>query len=228
MRGFSADFNAGVGDSNQGEPRRSANTHNYYTLWMDNAPEWSKFPKRSRSFICSESEDIADGFGKAFFVFPFDDANIGAAPADDLWHAFDAVSHLSWFMKVVHYGLHSLKRVDKSFEIPETYPDLVSALRRLTKEHISEMLATDPQNEYIRNLLNLLIETPGGKTYEDVFRRVLSTDGFELYTPQSYVYKDERELWIQGRAVFIAMLQNWNSEEGKIAEEFFNKHRVWM
>lgn len=66
--------------------RKSVNTLNYYTLWMNNSPEWSKFPKRS--VICTNSYDYASGYGKVFFILPENNSDIGIVPKDDIWNAF--------------------------------------------------------------------------------------------------------------------------------------------
>lgn len=70
--------------------RLSKNTNNYYTLVMDNHPSWKKYPKRSKSFICSTSLMMAGGFGtNIFFALPYDNTKIGVCPSDDIWGAFD-------------------------------------------------------------------------------------------------------------------------------------------
>ncbi len=78
-----------IGDSRV-HVRRSANTLNYYTLLIDNDPAWEKFPKRSASFICSTSEDIAMGYGQVvYLVFPYDGVKIAGCGKYDFWESFD-------------------------------------------------------------------------------------------------------------------------------------------
>lgn len=71
--------------------RVSANTDNYYTLLMDESKEWKKYPKRSKSIVCSTSLMNASDFGSAFIVIPSDGAKMGVCPSADLWNAFPAV-----------------------------------------------------------------------------------------------------------------------------------------
>lgn len=75
------------GDSNHFK-RTAANTSNWYNLWMDGSSVWERFPKRTSSYICSMSEDIAQGYGASHIVIPFDNALIAVAPTHDLWVAF--------------------------------------------------------------------------------------------------------------------------------------------
>ena len=39
--------------------RKTHDTFNYYTLILDNAPDWKDFPKRSKSLICSLNKKTA-------------------------------------------------------------------------------------------------------------------------------------------------------------------------
>lgn len=75
--------------------RLSAWTSNYYTLWIDNRPEWSDFPKRSKSLVCSKSQYRADLYGDhpggaTYAVLPCNEySKIGVCPKVDIWESFD-------------------------------------------------------------------------------------------------------------------------------------------
>lgn len=85
--------------------RVSKNTLNYYTLWMDNHPDWAAYPKRSKSLICSTSLDTASGFhNKIFRVIPSNDCKIGVAHTRDLWYGF---AHIRAFFR--NSGLQKFK-----------------------------------------------------------------------------------------------------------------------
>jgi len=69
--------------------RMSKNTGNFYTvLFSEILPSWKKYPKRSKSLICSSSESGASSYGNPFAVFPQNGANIGVVPARDMWGGF--------------------------------------------------------------------------------------------------------------------------------------------
>jgi len=69
--------------------RTSANTHNYYTWWIDDIdPRWKNYPKRSKSFICSTNEHISAGYGKNFLMIPTKETTVGICSADDMWNSF--------------------------------------------------------------------------------------------------------------------------------------------
>ena len=65
--------------------RVSANTENYYTLMIDNSPNWEGYPKRSKSIICSSSKSGASGYGNVYRVIPKNGAKIGVCSSDDFW-----------------------------------------------------------------------------------------------------------------------------------------------
>jgi len=68
--------------------RESANTDNYYTLINDNSPAWAKYPKRSKSIICTTNFESAQRYGTLYAVFPFDNAKIGVCSNYDYWWSF--------------------------------------------------------------------------------------------------------------------------------------------
>ena len=57
--------------------RTSQNSYNYYTTIMSNVSEWSEYPKRSESLICSTAYDDASGYGSTFIVIPKDGSKWG-------------------------------------------------------------------------------------------------------------------------------------------------------
>ena len=66
-----------------GRPRKSANTYNYYTLIINNSPDWKYFPKRE--IICTTESAFAEGYGNVYRVYPKNGAKIGICPEDDIW-----------------------------------------------------------------------------------------------------------------------------------------------
>jgi hypothetical protein len=70
------------------QPRISANTQNYVTLWVDNSKEWTHFPKRGRSLICSTDAHTASGYGEVAVVMPLENTKIGVCSKPDFWDSF--------------------------------------------------------------------------------------------------------------------------------------------
>lgn len=73
--------------------RKSKNTENFYTLFIDHSPKWSEFPQRSKSLICTTSYDKAVMYGdQVFEIIPFDNVNIGICDKEDIWFSFDHIA----------------------------------------------------------------------------------------------------------------------------------------
>jgi len=68
--------------------RVSRNTSNYYTMIMDNNPECSAFPKRSRSLICTMDAQRAASHahgGQPVILIPTNGVRIGIVNRPDIW-----------------------------------------------------------------------------------------------------------------------------------------------
>ena len=122
-RGFNINYPTDYGfkvDPSQRE-RKSRSGYNYHTLLMDNLPEWSRFPKRSKSLICSTDQATAAGFAHSnFIVFPYDGAKFGICPKRDLQYSFKKFSSLADFEI-------RLQSAYANFNI-ETYQELIKVL----------------------------------------------------------------------------------------------------
>ena len=107
--------------------RKSSNTYNYYSLWMDNNPQWSSFPKRSKSLICSTDILTADSYGKPKIVVPLINCTIGICPEHDLWYSFAKVNSLlklsTWLYD--HFTIQWRNQDNENL----TYPELIQKLK---------------------------------------------------------------------------------------------------
>lgn len=137
----------------EGLIRRSANTNNHYTLLIDNSEEWSHFPKRSKSIICTTSLEHAHNYGYAYCVIPFDNANIGVCPENDIWDSFveSGISSLDSFT----YDLSKLGISDYDFE------SMKSDFKKLE----DKLITGDIKMNTPSKLISLVLKTLGGHTY---------------------------------------------------------------
>lgn len=89
-RGTNAAFNSGVGvvRPKKSVRKTTGEKGNHHTVLLDNMENWSKYPKRSRSVICTMDYNVANGYGTPYVVIPFDGAKIGVCPNDDIWYSF--------------------------------------------------------------------------------------------------------------------------------------------
>lgn len=96
--------------------RKSEYTENYYTLILDNSPDWSSYPDRGFSISCTTSRERAynqDGY--PFLVLPFEGATVGIAPEKDLWYSFSEIKRnymntLDYFNRVIFTLFEYMKK----------------------------------------------------------------------------------------------------------------------
>jgi hypothetical protein len=167
--------------------RRSANTHNTYTMYMDNSPIWSDFPKRSHSMICS-SGYYAEDFGNLYAVFPYDNTPIGICPDFDLWESFPRlrrfdVCSLPQFtgaiMKVLSYA-HAAKPKEPTDIGSSVGDDGWSAFARIPAKVEKAVHSSDWEN-FVKlaskvnatKIYNKIKSEDGDRTEKDILLRMI-------------------------------------------------------
>jgi len=105
--------------------RTSQNTDNYYTLFIDNDPSWSKFPKRSKSLICTTDYSKSILYGNGYVMFPVNGSDIGICPKGDIWGSFKGLESSGGndgFLALLFESFNDMFTViNKSGEIKECF-----------------------------------------------------------------------------------------------------------
>lgn len=114
--------------------RRSRNTENFYTYFIDNSKRWSHYPKRSQSIICTSSGGKASSFGELFVVIPRDGAKFGICSQDDFWFSFDYC--------MGKLGLRSMKQFNRVFRDTAT----------IINTFVNDPIMIDDEDHSIRNI----------------------------------------------------------------------------
>lgn len=176
------------------EPRKSANTHNYYTLWVDNSVRWLNYPKRSYSLICSTDSITAGIYGETYVVIPIEDTPIGICPDEDFWYSFDKTisGHypsfsLGAFMDWLHVNFQ-LQKINS----PKTFSELNTALKKLDPEKLTD---NSPR-------LKALFAAKG--THE-AMNYILSpsANDFRLTTWKQFNITSSQEVWLSAPSILI-------------------------
>ena len=132
--------------------RVSKNTDNFYTLLIDNFPTWENYPKRSRSIVCSTSEDKADVYGNVYAVFPIDmSAQFGVCSSQDIWLSFKSIGRLN--------ELNS--DISLLGTLISNKPDLTSEENNI----ISSVIYSDKQSLTYNNLINFFSFVDKNKSF---------------------------------------------------------------
>ena len=195
--------------------RISRNTKNFYTLIVDNSPRWDKYPKRSKSIICSSDEDGADGYGTLYLVFPFDDANIGVCPRGDFWVSFRegfGNTDISFLNDCIDY-LGSLYSKHKDnildYDNTMTYNELLSVFNIFdnNKNELKEKMDNNKSRMYSYYKETLAPYLNSNVKFIDFAEKILdpATNKFSTTTPKEYRVPSSREVWTDSPSVLIKL-----------------------
>ena len=184
--------------------RKSSNAPNHYTLWLDNHPDWEKFPKRSKSYVGSPDFETASSFGDVYLVIPEDTALIGVCPANDLWRSFPKVPddlHI-FMMEMVEIAeeITGKQLPDDDYKLMKLAFDVVDIpqIKEINLGHLSfsdeltieAHLETMEQN-HLENL-------------GEYVAYVLDPDlDFGIITAKDFQIHADVEVWVQGKICLI-------------------------
>ncbi len=180
------------------EPRRSKNTLNYYTEWVDHSVKWAAFPKRSRSLICSTNESYAAGYGDARVVVPIKDTKVGACPKDDWWTSFISTSP-DHDPNDVNLFVHDVLKSNGIYLNGRTvtYDEFAQHLHDVDLEKYDASVFTEDLKEEAMRLGGL------AELMDHVFDP--AANGFKLTTWKQFVMTGEHEVWLSAPCVMIPL-----------------------
>lgn len=132
--------------------RKSANTLNYYTLFINNHPMWEDYPERE--VICSGGSGeraFAHFANYVYYVFPFDRSKIGICPENDIWDSFEE--------SLGEYGIRDLDSMNDILDTLYISGDSYKELRmELENTPLSEILlgwsSTRSVFDWLEEILN--------------------------------------------------------------------------
>ena len=226
----------GFGESIAETPRKSANTANFYTLWIDNSKLWDGMPKRSKSFIGATARYISSGYGDVALMIPFDSAKIGVCPDDDLWASFNLPygESLDGLNAFCVRAMDLVNGPDNSH--PETYAELKKVFSKIEFEDIieaaQEVISSKSPNPLLsrqaKSMLNdLLTGKAGGKrllnpgeSLADMMDKFLHPTDFKLFNGTNFKAPTSKEVFIEGKCVFIIphLMSKWDKD--RLFDEF--------
>lgn len=202
--------------------RRSIQTENYYTLIIDNDPQWSAFPKRSKSIICSTSYTSAKGYsggGTPYKIIPFDGSQWGICPDSDIWISF-MQNYKSWMyfgndtdaegineiLNISYEVVNEKKLDDVSYQ---KFKRQLSSVQYIDINELDAkiklMNSADKAFLFDKTILSFAEEfnSSNSTLYEFVINHVYAPNKFEL---QSYPIRvdENKEIWSDTPALMIS------------------------
>ena len=184
--------------------RTSANTENYYTIFLDHTLPPLGYPKRSKSIICGnwDNKGYAESFGDIpFAIIPFDGVKIGVCPGFDMWETrLPADAAINKNNGPRSLKIDNLNNAMKRVGVPETtFAEIVKYIEGLFDIADKEL---DSDKRYLIQFFNK------GKVKENLEEAYSEKMGFELETPRTInSINRRRELWIGGKCLAIPLAQ---------------------
>lgn len=183
--------------------RKSRNTSNFYTLLMDNLPAWKKYPKRSKSIICTTNRNYAEDMGESYRVFPFDGSKIGVCPEDDLWASFGLdISGLDIFNDCIGMMMDNFTNYDESDIV--TYNDLLKLFDKFDEHKSSFNIDRNSLPPYFNfKLFEPYFETD--VKLIDFAKEIIDPERhkFELKNTKTFKNITHREVWTDGTSILL-------------------------
>jgi len=193
--------------------RVSIDTNNIHNLIIDNSADWSEYPKRSKSLVCTTNPHYAQQYGEIYRVIPLlENTKVAIAPRYDIITSFHRLEDINDEIVTLKYLERYLSEV---FILPEkTFKSYNELKSFLTKENFN----IDNHELSYRDFLLICEEYGSFIKYVESYMTP-SSNGFKL---QSY-----NQSLIIGKDNEICM-------DCKPVNNFYNAHHllkgneVWM
>ncbi len=203
--------------------RRSANTSNHYTLLIDYIlNSWNKFPKRSKSFICSTNSD-RDFYGITYEVYPVGNPLIGICPSEDMWDSFkieidqigNVFSNLAYILSTskkkisntnkISHNIFDILSKNKTISNNDTLSDITNIISLADKNWHDLMF--EPKLKYTWSYFSP-INLAKFQSFSQLLENTIDPikNKFKLYKLSEMPNVKNREIWFSGPAYFV---RNW-------------------
>jgi len=175
--------------------RYSRDNANYYTLLMDNLPEWKDYPRRKKSFICSLSKPHL--YGEDYVVIPIDGSKWAISPDYDIYHCFNkTLTEYGYYEDNIEEFFSKMKKTAKEINIilnDSNFRIFKSQIKQIDKHHMTDLWD---------DIVNIVQPQPNGfqlMTLPELYEDVKSD---QLGSSRSLV-DNSLEVWTDSPCVFI-------------------------
>ena len=209
--------------------RFSRDNKNYYTLIMDNDPDWIKYPSRSKSFICSLNyqTDQLGGGENLYNIIPIDGSVWGVLPKNDIYSAFGKALKKIGVVGTIGSLLGDMNRFFKKQnrtwdnklkgetfllkKIPDTSFDRMKDAFNYNQKLIDdngEDFFRISQNTYDNKFLFFLTKSIGKNHFEEFLKiikphNIKSQTYDELKPVKKPTQESSKEIWTESTCLFL-------------------------
>lgn len=205
--------------------RDSANSNGYYNWWLDNSPDWSEYPKRSKSIIASTDKYTADNFDTVYFIVPSDKCKIGMCSKSDIWGSFD-LEQFDDIADDLNEFMHVVADVLKGGHV-SNWEELQSGLKDTTREYLETLEATNSRAKQVKSLVKVMDENGDDNLFE-LFSKLLSPEwpnDFDYFDARNFSTEQDREVWVSGEILQIQM-NNMDEDVRKYLLKFYDEEEL--
>lgn len=208
FRGVDADNAEGLYNGTNLNRKAAYANNNFYNLWLSNSREWSEYPKRSKSFICTTDEGKASEYGDVLYVIPQDSSDIGICPRADIWDSFkDVPTALGISSREGHASTFS-DCVDDIFKnvLGHNVPDDDWEVFYKFAESISvHDINAHCKNEWFSKSLIQYMRDKHLYDVTELMYHILHPDrnGFKLEKASNFVAHENKEVWMSGSVLMV-------------------------
>jgi len=178
--------------------RKSKNTTNTYTLWLNNHPTWEQYP--NRNVICSLSSHVAGKYGTTYIILPKNGTKIGVCPERDFWLSFNDIdggvvdpSMLNYITNKIFTYIH----VYENYKVdPSSYTKTIDAFKYID-DNLDNLLSQPEFSKIIdENFKNngVLINTLYDKGITALYEMFYNPTAFEVVDTKNIPFGDN-EVW---------------------------------
>ena len=172
--------------------RRSANTNNYYTLWLNNHPDWQAFPPRN--VIVTSNYEYSKEFGAPFLIFPKNGTEIGICPEFDFWMSFRSTVEAGQLVEEIS---SLLKKSLGYMNDPKSYEEMLTRFKKFDSLEDKQEYLND--SYFPQKYINIILKDG----LYGLFKLYFVPDDFELTSIEKFKIKGDHELWFDNK--FIAV-----------------------
>jgi len=214
LRGIESSNRAVIANGNNRESRYA--TNNLYNLLISNLQDWSAYPKRSNSLVCTTSITKPKSYGDIYVVVPMGDPTIGICNNSDIWDSFKTLNKIGYdnldrFNRNLYKALRDMctySGISFDTHIDKNYDKLIELINRL-----DSILDVKQENG---NTLRFNIERSSGYhfyieeflskgTLLDSINYLLNPklNGFKIKKYNNFTETGNKEVWFEGAAALF-------------------------
>lgn len=172
-------------------------------------PSWKKYPDRSKSFVCSTSQDQASDYGNVYRVYPAGNPLIAICSSFDYWGSFPYLNKITkidsmkdfnyeWKARLFNGKYDSLAGLLKTIEYyNKIWPDK-EKLKKVFNKELGELLSFD---RISWNKVN-----SSSSSFSELLNELLSPEMNKFQLIRLSELKNspmDKEIWFSGPAYFL-------------------------